>query len=193
VRGAVRHAARQEFPTGAALPRRDPRSCLLYNDGPRHGNRWRGGRLAPIESKREDFMPKPRLILALALSPLVLAAACGEGSTTETPVNGTNGNGSTQAPLSASVSMVSTGDGYGDYTHTFNPSSVTVRSGGTVTWANNSGQIHNVTFSGSSGAPSNIGNHDSGSNGRTFQETGSFSYSCTNHAGMHGTVTVVSD
>jgi plastocyanin len=46
-----------------------------------------------------------------------------------------------------------------------------------------------VTFS-STGAPGNIGNFTTGSSARTFPNAGTFSYQCTNHAGMSGTVTV---
>lgn len=71
----------------------------------------------------------------------------------------------------------------------FSPSSVTIGRTGTVTWTNATGTAHNVTFAGS-GAPANIPNYSSGSNARTFANVGSFSYQCTNHAGMNGTVTV---
>lgn len=73
---------------------------------------------------------------------------------------------------------------------TFSPSSVSITRTGTVTWNNTSGVTHNVTFAPSSGAPSDIGNHSSGSNQRTFNTSGNFAYSCTLHGGMNGTVSV---
>jgi plastocyanin len=81
-------------------------------------------------------------------------------------------------------------DGYGTAVFSFSPGSVTITKGGTVTWTNEAGTVaHNVTFS-TAGAPSNVGNMTSGSASRTFSNTGSFSYQCTNHSGMNGTVTV---
>lgn len=71
----------------------------------------------------------------------------------------------------------------------FSPSSLTIQRNGTVTWSNTSGLLHNVTFT-TSGSPANIPNHSSGDTDRTFAAAGAFSYSCTNHAGMNGSVTV---
>ena len=72
----------------------------------------------------------------------------------------------------------------------FSPSSVSLTRNGTVTWNNTSGVTHNVTFAGGTGAPSNIGDHSSGSNARSFGTAGTFNYSCTLHAGMNGSVVV---
>ena len=72
----------------------------------------------------------------------------------------------------------------------FNPSSVTITRNGTVTWNNTSGVQHNVTFAGTTGAPSNIDDHASGSNARSFGTAGTFNYACTLHGGMNGTVVV---
>ena len=72
----------------------------------------------------------------------------------------------------------------------FSPSSVTIARNGTVTWNNTSGVTHNVTFAGATGAPSNIGDHSSGSNARSFGMAGTFNYSCTLHGGMNGSVVV---
>lgn len=72
----------------------------------------------------------------------------------------------------------------------FSPSSVTIQSGGTVTWNNTSGVLHNVTFS-TSGSPANIPDHSSGSNSRTFPNNGTFAFTCTIHpATMNGSVSV---
>lgn len=74
----------------------------------------------------------------------------------------------------------------------FTPSSVTVRTGSTVTWTWNSSNVaHNVNFGGAGGAPTNIPNTTSGSVDRTFDQAGVFNYQCTLHAGMTGSVTVV--
>lgn len=72
----------------------------------------------------------------------------------------------------------------------FNPTSIQTTVGGTITWSNTSGIVHNVTFEPGTGAPSNIPDHSSGSNQRTFNTAGNFAYSCTIHPGMDGQVVV---
>lgn len=68
----------------------------------------------------------------------------------------------------------------------FNPSATTIDLGGQVTWTWSGSQQHNVTFQ--SGASS--ATQDSGTFSRTFSAVGLFSYQCTLHSGMQGSVTV---
>ena len=91
--------------------------------------------------------------------------------------------------MTANVSMTKTGDGYGTDVHAFSPQSVTVMRSGTVTWTNNTGLVHNVTFGQAAGAPPNVPDLNSGSVARTFGTAGTFAYQCTIHA-MTGTVLV---
>lgn len=134
---------------------------------------------------------RPPLVLLLAAS-----LACGggsddpydDGSPTEPPGNTPN-TPNTPAPQTASVELMSTGDGYGSLAHAFNPNRVTVARGGTVFWGNGTGILHNVSFV-SGTAPADIPDFSSGSVERTFQTAGTFSYSCTNHSGMTGVVEV---
>ena len=71
---------------------------------------------------------------------------------------------------------------------TFEPASVDIEEGGTVTWQFES-VTHNVRFS-SASAPSDIGNTTNANVSRTFNTAGTFDYSCSLHAGMTGTVVV---
>jgi plastocyanin len=70
----------------------------------------------------------------------------------------------------------------------FAPASVTVKVGDTVTWSNAGPTSHSATASG--------GSFDTGifpegeSRSHTFEEAGTFSYICTPHPQMKGTVTV---
>ena len=121
----------------------------------------------------------------------------GDGYTTG-PTGGTNtggpGTGGTSggtAGATASVSTTQTDDGYGTAVFAFSPGAVSITRGGTVTWSNGGSTVHNVTFS-TSGSPANISNFtaSSGAQTRTFPNAGTYSYQCTNHAGMNGTVTV---
>lgn len=70
----------------------------------------------------------------------------------------------------------------------FTPSSVTITTGGQVTWTFNG--EHNVTFS-TQGSPANIPNQTSGTQSRVFPSNGTFAYICTIHGtAMSGTVRV---
>lgn len=109
----------------------------------------------------------------------------GEGSPGEgDPGEGDPGGGA----LTAEVEMRSP-DEYGGAAHEFAPAEVVIALNGSVTWTNASPFVHNVTFSGP-GAPANVPNLPSGTASRTFLTEGTFAYSCTNHVGMQGTVTV---
>ena len=89
----------------------------------------------------------------------------------------------------ANVAMTSSDDGYGNAEFRFQPASVTVTRSGTVTWSNNTGVAHNVTFTAAQGAPADVPDGTSGAS-RNFATAGTFIYRCTNHQGMQGQVTV---
>lgn len=72
---------------------------------------------------------------------------------------------------------------------TFDPATVTITHGGTVTWVFQS-LTHNVTFDNVTGAPQNIGDTANQSVDRMFPTAGTFTYHCTIHPGMNGTVVV---
>jgi len=73
---------------------------------------------------------------------------------------------------------------------TFSPRSVTAPVGTRVTWQFSDG-THNVTFSGGAPTGGNIPDQSSGNAvSRTFTTAGTYSYNCTNHSGMNGTITV---
>jgi plastocyanin len=72
---------------------------------------------------------------------------------------------------------------------TFTPATVVITRGGTVTW-NFAATQHNVSFSGGTGAPTNIGNTANTSVSRVFNSAGTFDYNCTLHFGMSGQVVV---
>lgn len=95
----------------------------------------------------------------------------------------TAGNGG-GAPLNATVVLRTAGG------NRFDPSAVTIGTGGTVTWTWGDG-IHDVTSSGSpsfqsSGAPNGPPRQYS----VTFNAPGQYNYACTVHPGMSGRVIV---
>lgn len=77
------------------------------------------------------------------------------------------------------------GVGIGD--NLFDPEAVEIASGGTVTWTHEGDIVHNVTFDDGE-ASETLETGDTYT--RTFDEAGTFDYSCTFHPGMDGTVTV---
>ena len=96
------------------------------------------------------------------------------------------------APSSVSVTILN-GTGI-QQSLNYQPASVTVAKGGTVTWTNNDYQIaHTVT---SVSVPSGASNFDSGQMNYTatfkvtFSVDGTYNYVCSYHPWMHGTVIV---
>jgi len=110
---------------------------------------------------------------------IVAVLACGGGGGGPTDPGPGPGPGPNPSPNTVTLGASS-----------FSPASLTIQTAGTVTWNNTSGQTHNVTFAAATGAPTSIGDHNSGSNSRTFNTVGTFAYSCTLHGGMNGSVTV---
>ena len=105
---------------------------------------------------------------------LTLLAACGD--------DGAEPEASTTAPAApgAAAAEVSA-EGFA-----FVPPELTVEAGTTVTWTNADAALHTVVGSGLSGELAASG----GTFEHTFDEAGSFSYACTIHPSMTGTITV---
>lgn len=68
----------------------------------------------------------------------------------------------------------------------FQPQSVTIQKGGTVTWTNQDSVVHDVKFS--DGQSPDLKN--GGTYSKTFDKTGTFDYICEIHPTMKGTVIV---
>lgn len=129
-----------------------------------------------------------RLLQHVVIVLAVASVACGGGgySAPTAPAGTTNpggtggtggGGGGTTSP---SVAVID---------NEFNPSSITVAVGATVTWTfSGAYSTHNVTFA-TGGVTS--GDKSSGTYTRTFNAAGSYPYMCTIHgASMSGTVIV---
>jgi plastocyanin len=97
------------------------------------------------------------------------------------PVTVTTPTGKAHTSASASVTMV-------DFS--FTPASVTIAVGDTVTWHNTGQAPHNATANDGSFKTPDLNNGQSASH--TFSSAGTFSYICTIHPNMHGTVRVLS-
>lgn len=71
----------------------------------------------------------------------------------------------------------------------FNAATVTIKTGGTVTWTNNDSMPHTVTANNGSFGSEQLG--AGGTFARTFDKPGTYRYYCTLHPMMRGTVVVV--
>ncbi|MGA9635114.1 MAG: cupredoxin family copper-binding protein [Solirubrobacterales bacterium] len=124
----------------------------------------------------------PEATTAAAPDPVAPTA---DASATTTPappaVTVTSPSGEARTAASASVTI-------GDFF--FSPASVTVAVGDTVTWRNSGQAPHNATANDGSFKTPDLGNGQSASH--TFSQPGTFSYICTIHPNMHGTVRVLS-
>lgn len=115
---------------------------------------------------------RPSFVLLIAT--LAGCGGGGGGSTPTTPPPPSNPVATT------SVSMQN---------NTFNPPDIVVSPGAVVTFTNNDGINHNVTFSNSS--IQSTATFNSGARTVTMPTaTGTYGYTCTIHAGMNGTVKV---
>lgn len=114
-------------------------------------------------------------VVRLTILTAVVAAACGDDD------YGTNG-GANCTPAATQVCMVGLA---------FNPTTLTVAAGATVTWRNGSGTSHTVTSN--QGSPATFDSDQIGPGAtfsRQFPSAGTFQYHCSNHPGMTGTIQV---
>ena len=118
-------------------------------------------------------------VLAVAAGSTQITASLTRGSVTKSASAAVSVTGS--LPSSAAVEA-----GTAAY---FQPGTVIIQRGGSVTW--NFGSLeHSVSFSPANGVPSNIAPTYGSSVDRTFHSAGNFNYTCTIHAGMTGLVMV---
>ena len=117
--------------------------------------------------------------LALAAALLVFCSGCGSSySTPTTPTTPSSGGNGTPVAIVGGASVLTT--------TAFSPSPVTIAVGGSVTWTNNDNTAHTTT-----GSTWNSGSiAPGGKYTTTFSTAGSYTYHCSIHPGMTGTVTV---
>ncbi len=109
----------------------------------------------------------------------VAATAGGPGGGSATPVP-------TAAPTAAPSG--STGTSGSIYDFGFDPATITVKVGATVTWTNTGQRPHTVTADDASFSSSSLGHNDTFS--QTFTKAGTYAYHCAIHTDMTGTVIV---
>lgn len=73
----------------------------------------------------------------------------------------------------------------------FSPATVTIKKGTTITWTNNDSADHTITKSDSKNGPNSPPLAKGQTYSFTFKDAGIFSYVCSLHPNMTGTITVV--
>lgn len=131
------------------------------------------------------------ILIVLAIGAAVGAAGLGVSVLLGGPNVFSLSSTSGPAPSSVSISIL---NGTGNQQSlNYQPSSVTVAKGGTVTWTNNDPVAHTVT---SVSVPSGASSFNSGMMNYTatfkvtFTVDGTYTYLCSYHPWMHGTIIV---
>jgi plastocyanin len=113
--------------------------------------------------------------LSLILLTVVLITACGSAAS-PTPAG--------------TLPAIPTGETKVSITNfAFDPATLTITTGTTVTWTNNDTVAHNVISDDGSWSSNSLAKGDTFS--YTFTQTGTFSYHCGIHPSMKATITVV--
>ncbi len=123
----------------------------------------------------------------LALSALVLLAACGGSGTTST--SSTPAATATQAGNTQTVMIITDSSG----SFAFSPASLTIKAGTAVTWKNTTQVSHTVTSDDGKSFDSGSANPiaaQSGTFSFTFNTPGTFAYHCSFHPFMKATIIV---
>ena len=137
------------------------------------------------------FASSDQSVAVVSATGLVTAIAPGvaqvSGSAT---VAGTVLNGSSAVSVAfATVTNPATAAVAANDSRVFSPASVTIATGGTVTWSFGT-VAHNTIFGTTTGAPTNIPITSAAQVSRSFPTAGRFDYVCSLHQGMTGTVIV---
>ena len=124
------------------------------------------------------------LLSTITLALFFIAFGCGENATDSGFGNGNENGNNGEEPGPDEVWMVG---------QSFNPATLEVEIGTTITWENRSEEVHTVT-SGSNRNHDNLfdsGNiSPGGTYTYTFDDAGTFDYFCIPHTGMNGTIIV---
>jgi plastocyanin len=119
---------------------------------------------------------------ALIVVTLIAIAACSGSTSSTPPAAAPSQAGSPPAAPAGGSSAVDIKD------LAFNPATITVATGGKVTWTNSDTTAHTVTLDDGSADSGNLA--PASTFDQTFATAGTFAYHCTIHSNMHGTVTV---
>ena len=127
--------------------------------------------------------------LCSAFALVVVAASCGGGGSAAGPPPPPPPPPPPSCPANTFCATTS---------NKFSPTTLTVPTGTTVTWQNDTGVTHNVVWDDANGqnaaaagdGTGNIGSFSTGSHTRMMTTAGTFGFHCTIHPGMNGSLTV---
>ena len=130
------------------------------------------------------------VLLAGTLAATIGLAAC--SSSSATPTAAPASEAATTAPVATAAASDSGGAATGNAVtiqgFAFAPSNLTVKAGTTVTWTNQDSVGHTVTFDSDGKGSDRLGNGATFS--QAFATAGTFTYHCSIHSSMTGTITV---
>jgi plastocyanin len=126
------------------------------------------------------------LVLVVITGATVMIAGC-TSSSSPSPSPGTST--ATSSPSPSSVTSTASQNSVAIQNYAFNPSTLTIQKGANVTWKNYDSVQHTVTSD--SGAFSSPRLSTGDTYAHQFNNTGSFSYHCSIHPYMTGTIVVV--
>lgn len=153
---------------------------------------------SPIQQAKDladldDYTLTHTVLVESMLAPLLSGEGCaGPNAPAPTPMpphGGMPGMTPEPAPAPAPVAPTAAPAAVEIHGYAFAPKAITVPAGTTVTWTNHDGDTHTVTGSGS-GAPKSKSFGMDGIYSFTFPTAGTYSYACSIHPNMKGTVTV---
>lgn len=113
------------------------------------------------------------IVAMVVLFVLVLVAGCGSSGGTTTTASGTTGSGGAQVVMKGFA---------------FDPASVTIKAGQSVTWTNEDSATHTVVGDNNEFESGNLANGADFS--FAFEKAGTYTYHCGVHPSMKGTVVV---
>ena len=121
-------------------------------------------------------------LVALAAVGVLALAACGpRGPAAAPPLHDMPSAAATAAPVTVATTSVDI------VNFAFTPAVITVKSGAAVTWTNKDADAHTVAIA---GVPVSKPLQTGEAYVHTFSQPGTYSYICTIHPNMHGTVVV---
>jgi plastocyanin len=117
---------------------------------------------------------------------LIIATACGSSAASQAPAASVASSAGGGGAITCSAG-VAAGQPVSIKSFAFNPGTIAVSAGSTVTWTNSDATEHTVTFD---SGPDCGKVPTSGTASASFSTAGTFAYHCTIHPSMKGTVTV---
>jgi plastocyanin len=127
------------------------------------------------------------LIPALATAAVLALAACG-GGTTPAPSVAASAPAAASAAASAAQSAATAGASVDIKGFAFNPATITAKVGQEITWTNGDGTAHTVTLDDGSVDSGNVAPNATFKH--AFSTAGTFTYHCSIHTTMKGTITI---